>query len=93
MPPTCNLDFWYAIENVAKEHNLTLSALAILCGYDATAFNKSKWFDKYGKPRWPNAKMIYSIIATLHMTMIDFCRHMPNGRRFIDDASDNRERA
>lgn len=33
---------WSAIDTIANLNNITVSRLAILCGLDATAFNKSK---------------------------------------------------
>lgn len=33
---------WSAIDTIADLNNITVSRLAILCGLDATAFNKSK---------------------------------------------------
>ena len=49
---------WKAIDMLAARHEISTSALARLAGLDATAFNKSKRFNKEGRERWPSTESI-----------------------------------
>ena len=55
-------DIWQAIDNFAVKHNLSCSGLAKISGLDATTFNKSKRWSKYGQPRWPSTCSISKIL-------------------------------
>jgi len=67
---------WNAIEEIAHSRKMSLSKLARSCGFDATAFNKSKWTRKNGAPSFPNTKTICAILGTLSLTWSDFARYV-----------------
>ena len=46
-----NKDWWGAVDNFCEARNLTLSKLAKICGLSSSTLNKSKRYDKYGKPK------------------------------------------
>jgi hypothetical protein len=51
-------DIWRGLDLLAQNHGLSPSGLAKLAGLDATAFNKSKRWQKNGRPRWPSTESI-----------------------------------
>ena len=63
---------WHAIEQFAREHNMSCSGLAKCSGLDPTTFNKSKRFSKYAQPRWPSTSSIAKIIAATGSNPQDF---------------------
>ena len=65
---------WAAIDRVAIRLRMTRSGLARHCGMDATAFNKSKRFDKYGKPHWPSCITLSKVMLFAHLSPEEFGR-------------------
>ena len=65
---------WNAIEKLAALNNLSCSALARNSRLDPTTFNRSKRFDKYGKPRWPSTQSLVKALTATGMTLSDFGR-------------------
>ena len=65
---------WAAVDSVAAARGLTSSGLARACGLDATAFNKSKRVDRYGKPHWPSSITIAKIISFARIIPEEFGR-------------------
>lgn len=65
---------WGAIDTVAYLCGKTPSALARACGMDATAFNHSKRWDRFGKPRWPSCKTLARVIEVANITNEEFGR-------------------
>ena len=57
-------DVWQAIDNFAVQHQMSCSGLAKFSGLDATTFNKSKRWSKYGQPRWPSTNSIAKKLNT-----------------------------
>ncbi|MFD2648508.1 helix-turn-helix transcriptional regulator [Devosia albogilva] len=53
---------WDGIDALARRHGLSVSALAKLAGFDATAFNVSKRVGKDGRPRWPSTESIAKVL-------------------------------
>ena len=53
---------WRAIDQIAGQNNLSVSALAKLSGLDATAFNKSKRITPKGRERWPTSESIAKLL-------------------------------
>lgn len=53
---------------------LSCSGLAKVCGLDPTAFNKSKRWTQYGKPRWPSANTLAKVISAAGMSDDEFFR-------------------
>ena len=65
-------DIWQAIDNFALQHNMSCSGLAKFSGLDATTFNKSKRWSKYGQPRWPSTCSIAKILNSTGKTIEEF---------------------
>jgi len=63
---------WKTVEYVATITGQSCSRLAINGGMAATAFNKSKRHDKYGKEHWLSFGTITSTIEAAGMTIVDF---------------------
>lgn len=65
-------DIWQAIDNFASMQKMSCSKLAKISGMDATTFNKSKRWSKYGQPRWPSTSSIAKILNSTGKTVVDF---------------------
>ncbi len=65
-------DIWQAIDNFASMQKISCSKLAKISGMDATTFNKSKRWSKYGQPRWPSTSSIAKILNSTGKTVVDF---------------------
>ncbi len=63
---------WAAFDKIAARLGLSVSGLAKGCGLDATAFNKSKRWTRYGKPRWPSTGTVAKVIAYANITAEEF---------------------
>lgn len=74
-------DIWNAIEEFAKHNNMTCSGLAKSCGLDATTFNKSKRFTKFGQPRWPTTQSLAKILQATNSDIMDFVQYLPKRQR------------
>jgi len=67
-------EIWQAIDNFAVQHNMSCSGLAKFSGLDATTFNKSKRWSKYGQPRWPSTCSIAKILNSTGKSLEDFIK-------------------
>ena len=65
-------DIWQAIDNFASMQKMSCSKLAQISAMDATTFNKSKRWSKYGQPRWPSTSSIAKILNSTGKTVVDF---------------------
>ena len=70
-------DIWFAIDSFAKDHKVSCSGLAKRSGLDATTFNKSKRWSKYGQPRWPSTSSIAKILESTGSSLYDFTKYFP----------------
>lgn len=70
-------DLWRAIVKLAASRNMSCSGLAKFAGLDATTFNKSKRFSKYGQPRWPSTYSLAKVLNATGITMSEFVHFMP----------------
>ena len=70
-------DLWRAIVKLAASRNMSCSGLTKFAGLDATTFNKSKRFSKYGQPRWPSTYSIAKVLNATGITMSEFVGFMP----------------
>lgn len=70
-------ELWRAIVNLAEQKHMSCSGLAKFAGLDATTFNKSKRFSKYGQPRWPSTYSIAKVLNATGITMSEFVKLMP----------------
>lgn len=68
-------DVWFAIDSFAKDHKVSCSGLAKRSGLDATTFNKSKRWSKYGQPRWPSTNSIAKILESTGASLYDFTKY------------------
>lgn len=68
-------DVWFAIDAFAKDHQVSCSGLAKLSGLDATTFNKSKRWSKYGQPRWPSTNSIAKILESTGSNLSDLTKY------------------
>ena len=67
-------DIWLAIDRFAVKHNMYCSGLAKFSGLDATTFNKSKRWSKYGQPRWPSTGSISKILSATGESLENFVK-------------------
>lgn len=67
-------DVWHAIDKFAFKHNMSCSGLAKFSGLDATTFNKSKRWSKYGQPRWPSTGSISKILSATGESLENFIK-------------------
>ena len=67
-------DIWQAIDKFAFQQNMSCSGLAKFSGLDATTFNKSKRWSKYGQPRWPSTGSIAKILNSTGKTIEDLVK-------------------
>ncbi|MDR2685270.1 MAG: hypothetical protein LBB23_00660 [Rickettsiales bacterium] len=67
-------DVWNAIDAFAKHRGRTVSWLAGHSGLDATTFNRSKRFTRYGQERWPSTNSISKILKAADCSLLDFMR-------------------
>lgn len=71
-------ELWQAIVNLAESKKMSCSGLAKFAGLDATTFNKSKRFSKYGQPRWPSTYSLAKVLNATGITITDFVAFMPS---------------
>lgn len=69
-------ELWGGIVKLAEIKNMSCSGLARISGLDATTFNKSKRFSKYGQPRWPSTYSIAKVLNATGITMTEFIKYM-----------------
>ncbi len=65
-------DIWNTIDAIAQEQNISPSRLAIICGLDPTAFNKSKRNDPTGREHYPSFASVVKVLNKTNMSMTDF---------------------
>ena len=65
---------WHTISVIANDNNLSRSAMARICGMDATTFNPSKQFSSHGQPRWISTETLSKILRATGTTPIAFAQ-------------------
>ncbi|MHC8508721.1 MAG: S24 family peptidase [Rhodospirillales bacterium] len=65
-------DVWRAIDRLAEEHGLSVSALARRSGLDPTTFNRSKRIGIGGKLRWPSTESVSKVLASTGAGVTEF---------------------
>jgi phage repressor protein C with HTH and peptisase S24 domain len=85
-------DIWRAIDTLAAEHGLSVSALARRAGLDPTSFNLSKRKGVDGKSRWPSTESIAKILAATNARMEDFSALVTGARVLTDTRPKGRTR-
>ncbi len=63
---------WTALDALAKENDLSPSALARSSGLDPTSFNKSKRFTKDGRSRWPSTESLAKVLIATNTPIDNF---------------------
>jgi phage repressor protein C with HTH and peptisase S24 domain len=64
-------EIWQAIDLLAKNNGVSVSALAKKAGLDPTSFNKSKRISPLGKPRWPSMESLLKLIESVNISFQD----------------------
>ena len=62
---------WGVIDRIAKDHKMSVSALAVAAGLDPTAFNKSKRIED-GIYRMPNVNTILAVMRVIGINWFDW---------------------
>lgn len=65
-------ELWRAIDRLAAEMGISVSALARLSGLDPTTFNNSKRISSEGKQRWPSTESIAKVLGATDSTLSHF---------------------
>ncbi len=65
---------WKAIDGLARQEGLSVSALARRAGLDATSFNPSKRFGpgEPARPRWPSTESLTRILSATGLSLGEF---------------------
>jgi len=72
-------DIWGAIDKLAVESGISVSALAKRSGLDPTTFNRSKRQTRDGKPRWPSTESVAKVLGATSRTVADFAALVGGG--------------
>jgi len=72
--PLSHSQLWKAIDSLARQEGLSVSALARRAGLDATSFNPSKRFGpgEPPRPRWPSTESLTRILAATGLSLGEF---------------------
>jgi phage repressor protein C with HTH and peptisase S24 domain len=73
-------DIWGAIDRLAAESGISVSALARRSGLDATTFNRSKRQTRDGKPRWPSTESVAKVLGATSRSVADFAALVGDGQ-------------
>ncbi|WP_454918414.1 S24 family peptidase [Xanthobacter sediminis] len=71
---------WRAVDQLARQHGLSTSALARRAGLDATTFNRSKRITTDGRPRWPSTESIAKVLEATGTSVEHFFTLLEPGR-------------
>jgi phage repressor protein C with HTH and peptisase S24 domain len=72
--PISHSQLWKAIDSLARQEGLSVSALARRAGLDATSFNPSKRFGpgEPPRPRWPSTESLTRILTATGLSLGEF---------------------
>lgn len=72
--PLSHAQLWKAIDGLARQEGMTVSALARRAGLDATSFNPSKRFGpgEPPRPRWPSTESLTRILSVTGLSLGEF---------------------
>lgn len=72
--PLSHARLWKAIDGLARQEGLSVSALARRAGLDATSFNPSKRFGpgEPPRPRWPSTESLTRILTVTGLSLGEF---------------------
>ncbi len=71
-------ELWLAINNLAKNMNISCSRLAKISGLDSTTFNQSRHKSKYGQDRWISTYTLSRVMDATGLTLAEFARFLPS---------------
>lgn len=63
---------WQALDTIAKQNDMSISALARKAGLDATSFNNSKRVGPTGRPRWPSTESVAKVLEVTGTPLQEF---------------------
>lgn len=63
---------WAAIDAIAEERRMSLSALSAAAGCPKSTLNRSHRFTEHGKPSWPTTRTIARILDAAGMDYRQF---------------------
>lgn len=72
---------WSALDQLAKDNDLSVSGLAKRAGLDPTTFNKSKRVAPDGRPRWPSTESVAKVLEATGSSIESFLAIAENDRR------------
>lgn len=67
-------EIWEVIDIFAATQGKSVSCLARNSGLDATTFNRSKRFTRYGQERWPSTGSISKVLYAHDSDIMDMLR-------------------
>jgi phage repressor protein C with HTH and peptisase S24 domain len=72
--PLSHAQLWKAIDGLARQEGISVSALARRAGLDATSFNPSKRFGpgEPPRPRWPSTESLTRILTATGLSLGEF---------------------
>lgn len=72
--PLSHAQIWKAIDALAGRTGISVSALALRAGLDATSFNRSKRFGPGDppRPRWPSTESLTRVLHATGLSLGDF---------------------
>ena len=71
-------ELWLAINNLAKNMNISCSRLAKISGLDSTTFNQSRHKSKYGQDRWISTYTLSRVMDATGLTLAEFASFLPS---------------
>lgn len=79
--PLSHAQLWKAIDGLARQEGISVSALARRAGLDATSFNPSKRFGpgEPPRPRWPSTESLTRILAATGLSLGAFAALAQDG--------------
>ncbi|WP_119307124.1 helix-turn-helix transcriptional regulator [Cohaesibacter haloalkalitolerans] len=74
---------WRAIDALALREDISPSTLARRAGLDSSIFNRSKRFQRDGRPRWPSTESIARILDATNLSVETFFVELLGERRCV----------
>ena len=69
-------NLWAAIDDLARRHGLSPSALARCSGLDATSFNRSKRWTAQGRTRWPSTESLAKVLRATGTSLTELVQRI-----------------
>jgi phage repressor protein C with HTH and peptisase S24 domain len=81
---------WAAIDAIAEDQGISVSALAIRAGLDPTALNRSKRIGRDGRAHWPSTETLSKILTVAGVdlrALADLIDRLPDQEAQDEDQS------